>query len=161
MIISISGPGESGKDKVGDWFGENTILRYEGISTSVGAKQYVWDNWGKHNYDCMDVFYEARREPENRKIWRDHINKLNTPPDTLGKLVTQNQDLIVGIRTIREYIACCESLIDLSIWVDRPGQPHDPTMEFGPGDCDITIHNDKFLPDLYAKLRALSKAMNI
>lgn len=65
-------------------------------------------------------------------------------------------DVAAGIRgDIELHAAVQTGVIDLAVWVERPGVPADPTVEFGAADCDVTIYNDGSLTAFYRRLDRL------
>lgn len=170
MRISISGPGECGKDSVAQLFKQFTNLRYH-HSTSYTVhfkmyreilndptaletfyhylcrqdetqlgKRYTLEDFLKV-FPNSDVWYALRNK--NRPYWADWIDRYNR--DDAARLYRETlvaQDILTGIRKVREFKAA-RPLFDLSIWVEQPNIKIDPTQEYGAELCDIIILNEK------------------
>jgi len=159
MILAVCGPGRCGKDTVALWFNKHTTLRFH-TSTSLAAAPYVFEKWGHDYYPDVESCFAHRGN--YRETWRDLMVQLNTPdPTTVARLCMETQELLVGIRTLREYEPCREKIIDLSLWIEKPYLPPDLTLEYGPESCDLTVINDGSLKDLYTKLDRLARFANL
>lgn len=160
MKLAIVGPGEAGKDVVGEMLRDMSNLRYV-AGTSKFAAGIVFDKWGRDfGYSSVDDCWVNRRF--HRTTWAHHIGEYNRhDPVALYRHCLIDQDMLTGIRWDHERQAIVNAgLVDLWIWVKRDVPP-DPTMEFGEGVCDISIDNNGTLFDLRRKLVALAKTWGI
>jgi hypothetical protein len=65
--------------------------------------------------------------------------------------------MVVGIRDDYELFAARrEGLIDYTLWIDNDRVQKDPTMTYGPEDCDIGITNFGSKSELYRKLETVA-----
>lgn len=161
LRIAICGHGQCGKNTVSEWFENRTILRYTG-STSWYAAQEVFARMQELGieYSSLEQCYEDRGT--HRQIWADVIDQMHTEDKTiLCRRCLEDQDVINGIRRRDELIASREAgLLDLIIWIDRD-VPNDPTQDYGPEICDISVLNRQDKLALYRRLERLSKSLNI
>ena len=158
MKLAICGHGGAGKDEVANLLAEMLGLEYH-ASTSEFAATLVFDQWGKDHYASAWHCWHDRRN--HREKWRDIIRDYNTPdPLRFYRDCLEDQDVLVGVRTRADFDAIRESdLVDLWIWVERDGYKNDPTMEFDPNDCDVTIVNNGTVQDLRVKLDRLASVL--
>lgn len=100
---------------------------------------------------------------ELRDKWFRYLNEFRADDKAkLVRLVLEQSDFVCGIRSGTELrVAKEERLIDLIVWVDRPGVPVDPTVEFGRTDADVIILNDGTLVDYHNRWDRLASALNI
>jgi hypothetical protein len=69
-------------------------------------------------------------------------------------------DIAVGIRGRMELDAVIRAgVVRLTVWVDNPRAPNDPTVEYGPGDCDLMVPNHGSILEFYAKLHKLLRLL--
>jgi hypothetical protein len=96
--------------------------------------------------------WEERRK--NRELWKQELDFIRTTDQCfLARLVVESGDIAAGLRDIKEIQAVkAEGLFDRIIWIDRPGIPVDPTVTYGPEDCDEVLLNDGTLEQYHAKL---------
>lgn len=157
--LCICGPGRSGKDTVAEWFGKNTNLRYVGGTSWFAAEElYNYMTAHGHTYRTVKECWEDRIY--HRKLWADYINNVINRPDptALYKRCLEEQDILTGIRNIKEIEAVQTQFDMLSIWVKR-NVDHDLTMEFTADFCDIIITNNETLERLYEKCTNLARAL--
>ncbi|NOS67798.1 MAG: hypothetical protein HOO67_05555 [Candidatus Peribacteraceae bacterium] len=149
MKILFTGYGRAGKDEAASLVSKITGLRYAG-SFSWAALPYVAARLGLH----PQVAWETRHNM--RQIWYDYCNDLRAAdPTILARMVLQQGDITAGLRDGEELRACkAAKLFDEIVWIHRPGTPVDPTVTFGPGDCDSIITNRGTLADYHNELRA-------
>lgn len=157
--IAVCGRSASGKDYVCRQLSKLTGLRYH-YSTSKLAAQMVYE---AHLvppgigvvYANSDECYSDRRN--RRKFWNSVITSYNIPNKTkLYEEMLSHNDLINGVWRLDELQECLnKGMIDLVIWIERYGLL-DPTIDFGPSQCDITIDNTGRLSDLDTKLLRIS-----
>jgi hypothetical protein len=100
---------------------------------------------------------------ELRDKWFRYLNEFRADDKTkLVRLVLEKSDFVCGIRSgVELQAAKDERLLDLVVWVDRPGVPVDPTVEFGKTEADVIILNDGTLVDYHKRWDRLASAFNI
>lgn len=148
MKVLLCGYGRCGKDSGAIYLAKITGLRYAG-SFSWSALPYMAKILGQHQCQA----WEERHA--NRELWKrelDHLRELDQC--YLAREVLKTGDIAAGLRDIKEINAVKkEGLFDHILWIDRPGTPVDPTVTYGPADCDETIWNDGTLEDYHNALR--------
>lgn len=153
--LLLVGHGRCGKDTGCARLAEITLLRNAG-TTSKYLAEYVASKLGLP----VEEAYARRHESnEMRMIWYHAGNELReNGPTTLIRRALANGEITGGIRDKPEVLgAKSEGLIDLIIWVENRRVPEDPTVKFGPEDCDIVIQNNGTLEQYYEKLERLAK----
>ena len=146
MNIAICGPGGCGKDTVAGFFAVHGGFVYTN-STSYTASSFVYNEFVKTgvNYDDPYHCYMDRRY--HREFWADAIVKYNAV-DSVALYrdhLKTGQQILTGVRKLSEIRAVKEAgLCQLLIWIHNPRvkDGDDPTQEYGPQECDITIIND-------------------
>lgn len=164
MNILILGHDGAGKDTVAEALAEQFGLSYTRTSL-IAAEQIIMKTKAAQEkyqtyYDC----YEDR--DKNREVWAKLISEYNTPDGSaLAKLVLQSNDIYVGIRKRREFVACEQNkLFQIKVWVKHPEATQSAVLEMTEKDCDIVYNNninckedkDKFnrsIKRLYASIR--------
>ncbi len=156
MRLAIVGPGRSGKDEVAAWFARNTRLRYGG-STSEVIAPHAAKALG------LSVAEAFARRHEDRDLWhRLGIELRKHDHAALARAVLKRGDLVVGVRDrVEMETVLAERLVDLAVWIDRPGIPDDPTLEYGPELCDVTIQNHWGLTELHGRLKKFANAIGV
>jgi len=179
FVISISGHGECGKDTAAPFFSRYLSLNYQ-ESTSACVVDPWWDEiqkgvWSVQNqnkpegmagliiepddYPTKQAFHEDRR---NRRMdWVAYIEYFNNSYGTLGvglyaKAVEDGNQILTGIRRTAQFERCLEHVIDVPIWINRPGIKIDESQEYGPELCDWVIENDGTIDDLKVKCKEVS-----
>jgi hypothetical protein len=163
LRAAISGPGRAGKDSVAEMFRDLSTLRYIG-GTSLFAASIVRDKFtppSGRKYATAQECWEDRHS--HREAWAKIIGDSNgSDPVRFYRDCLAEQDILTGVRWRREMLACREAkLVDLWLWVERPGIPADPTQEFTAGECDLTIVNDGTLEDLRKKVERIAEGLGI
>jgi hypothetical protein len=124
LTLGIMGPGRSGKDEAAEWLAANTTLTYAG-TTSVAISREV------ARRERIGFAEAHAQRHERRGYWRalgDEMRAHNA--SALAEEMLKDSTLLVGVRARIEMQAIIEKrLCDLVIWVDRPGIPHDPTLD--------------------------------
>lgn len=153
-VIALCGPGRCGKDIGAQWLSStftNTRrdVRYAGSLSSVVCP-IVAAALTISEYTC----FENRHE--DREYWYRFCNELRRDdPTLLVKMLLADADLVPGIRGLEELRACLEqNVIQLAVWVDR-NVPTDPTLEYGPEACHVTISNRGSVDEYRSRLNAL------
>lgn len=154
--LAFCGPSRCGKDEAGNWLHANTPLRFAG-STSHYLLPYVVERLGLSREEAWE------RRHEMKDTWRaigDEVRK--NDPAKLAREALADADVLGGTRAGIEMRAVNETkLVDLAIWVDRPGVPFDTTMGFGPELCDIVIQNHWDIPTYFLRIRNLCRCIGI
>jgi hypothetical protein len=141
------GFGRSGKDEAGAFL--HTLgIRYGG-STSWQALPFMSEKLGLHPLRA----WETRHQ--HRQVWKDYLDELRRGDETLFmEMALATGDIITGIRDRAEIEAAKQkNLFDRIVWVHRPNTPPDPTVTFGPADCDEEIYNAGTLEQYHDGLR--------
>ena len=162
MKISISGFGEHGKDTLAIMFKTVSTLNYtKSTSAYVKTEMFQYMLGRGATYKDEEECYNDRSN--HRELWAEYIDEFNkNDPVALYKRCLAEQDILTGVRRRREFNAVMKlNVIDLAIWVDRPGwHLDDTTQQYHAVDCDITIIND-YRPNMLRKVRLLCKALGI
>lgn len=145
--ILFCGWGRAGKDEGVTFLSRITSLRYTG-STSWAALPDMAKMLGLHPQVAWETRHQRRME------WYHGCNKIREAgPTTLIKRCLEQGELCAGIRDKAEIEAAkAERLFDRIVWVARPGTEKDPTVVFGPEDCDEIILNNGSLEHYHDKL---------
>ena len=152
-ILAISGDSRAGKDTIAGLIRNIVGIPYV-HSTSYAAALLIWaDIQSEHDcrfpmtlphYETMEELYADR--VNHRRFWADWIDNYNRKNQQgIGLYLlscSQGNQILTGIRKTKEILLCQErKLVDLTIWVHRPGNPRDSTQEYGSELCDIIIEN--------------------
>jgi hypothetical protein len=153
--IAILGHGRAGKDESGLWLGTHSWLRYVG-STSMVICPMIAAERG------VTPAYAWQRRHAERKFWYDWANEYRKDdPAKIAKECLKQGDLVIGLRDKHELQACKDqNLFDLIVWIRRD-VPNDPTVTFGPEDCDVVLYNDKGKEELYARWTRLMRLAGV
>lgn len=150
------GPGRSGKDTASDYIQAHTSLRYSGTTSTIISRRIAEERGV--------TFEEAHavRHAE-RDLWRAKGDEMRAhDPAALARVVLREGDILTGVRARCEMQAVRdEGLVDLVLWIDRPGIPEDPTQEFGPELCDAIVPNWWGIPEFHGRLERLLRAFGI
>jgi len=149
--LLFCGYGRAGKDEAASTIGRITYLPYAG-SFSWAVLPLVAKALGIH----PQVAWETRHA--NREFWYRKCNELRAnDPTLLARMVLEQGKVSAGIRDKVEIDAVkAAHLFGRIIWIDRPGTPVDPTVTFGPGDCDEILLNDGDLEKFHVSLFELA-----
>jgi hypothetical protein len=158
MKIALSGPGRCGKGTAAECLAKTTGLRYVG-GTSWFARSIVFAAmpwWKRLWYWTPERAWRHRHK--SRRFWALKIAEYNgDDPTRLYRDCLAEQDILEGVRWRHEQAACrAANLVDLWVWIDRPGIPPDPTMEYGPEACDLVIDNSGTLAEFHHNLRSFA-----
>lgn len=154
--VMFVGHGRAGKDTASEMFAKITGLRFAGSL----SRQLAVHMAGVLGLSVEEAY--ARRH-EDRMKWYEEGNKLREKgPTTLIRSALRHGDITNGARDRAEVIAAREEgLVDLIVWIENPRVPTDPTLKFGPDDCDIAILNTGGLDQLYRNLERLAAFANL
>lgn len=157
FAVGIAGHGRSGKDTVAELLSDLTGLLYV-AGTSWYAREFVHAALGRAGIEYPSPLAAWRDRHNHRVFWAHAIGEYNRDdPVRLYRDCLADQSILTGVRRRHEKQALdAEGLVDLWLWIERPGVPADPTMEFGPGECDVTILNDGDMAGLRAKLKRIT-----
>jgi hypothetical protein len=151
--ILFVGWGRAGKDAGAEYLGSISTIPYAG-STSWAAKELVAKILGIHPQVAWETRHQRRME------WKQICDDLrkNDPLRLIGIALwhsgSKGRGIIAGCRDKIELDAARrEKVFDRIVWISRPGIPYDPTVTFGPQDCDDTLCNSGTLEEYHAKLR--------
>lgn len=160
--IGICSDGFSGKDTVAEMLAEVAGMRYV-AGTSFFARKLVFERMTDDGiiYRDADHCWSDRRN--HRMRWAQYIGEFNSEnPIRLYQECIKGQDFLTGIRWRHEFNACKNAnLVDIWLWIDRPGLPKDPSNQITKEDCDRVIVNDGGLPELSVKCAKLAKDLGI
>jgi len=163
MKIAICGPGRHGKDKASEYLASISTLRYT-AGTSLFAAGIVYRQWGFPLYDDVRHCFDDRSN--HREKWAEIIGKYNADNGVTAiyRECLEFQDILSGLRWKHELLACRnEGIVDLWIWIDaskRINDP-DPTIQYGPDDCDIVVPNNGTLFSFYRRLFNLAATWSV
>lgn len=152
MRIAICGPGRAGKDASAEWLRDHTRLRYT-IATSSVIVPAAAKKLGVSEEEMFRVRHQ------HRKLMFDTGVELREqdPAWLVREVIRRGNDIVVGVRDRPEMETVrAERLVDLSLWIDKPGVEADPTLKYGPELCDVIVPNHWGLPELHARLKALA-----
>jgi len=156
MKILFCGYGRAGKDEAAAYLARITGLRYAG-SFSWAALPYVAARLGQH----PQVAWETRHDHRNQ--WYNYCNDLRaSDPTILARMVIAQGDIAAGLRDKVELDAVkAAKLFDHIIWIERAGNPQDPTVTFSARDCHHYLPNDGTLAQFHRELENFAAFMNI
>ena len=138
--ILFVGHGRSGKDEAAGILHGLGKLKYAG-SLSWFALPYVANYLSLPQQVCWETRH-ARRE-----TWKSYCDWFRKDDQLrLVNLALAHGNVITGVRARAEIDAVKSSgLFDAIVWVERPGNPVDPTVDFTEADCTDTILNNETL----------------
>lgn len=154
--LCVVGMGRSGKDE------SAKLIRHAGPRFKDNSEQLGYaGSTSKLIYHLVaedlqiepEVAYQDRHQ--HRVFWYEWCNGFREhDPSLLAKMALADGDLVVGLRDFLELEAVRRyNLADMIYWVDNPRVPVDPTVAFGPEDCDVSIVNGGSRTELLAKWR--------
>lgn len=155
LPLALCGPGRSGKDEAALWFRHHCRLAYN-RSTSAVICPHIAADLGISEAEAW-----ARRHAD-RDLWhRKGIALRHADPAALVRDVLRDNDLVVGVRDGDEIRAAREEgLVKLLIWIDRDVPP-DPTLQYGPEECDVRLDNRGDLAAFHRRLDRLARALGL
>lgn len=148
--IAFVGMGRAGKDTACAYLAQITTLRNAG-TTSKYLCQYMADKLGLP----YDEAYARRHESDEMRLkWYHGGNELREKgPTTLVRMALEHGEITGGMRDgVEVRAARDEGVVDLIVWVENPRVPKDPTVMFGPEDCDLTVLNTGTLYEFHRRL---------
>jgi hypothetical protein len=158
MKIAISGHGRCGKDTVAEFLAETPWFKYV-AGTSWWARHLVFSKMPPCVYADAKACWMDRHN--HRAAWANIIGEYNQKdPVALYRDCLAEQNVLTGIRWRREMQACrAAKLVDLWLWVERPGIPSDPTQEFTASECDLVLLNDGDVDALHKKVMTIAQVI--
>ena len=158
MKLSIIGYSRHGKDTVAELLREHYKMKFESSSLFCAERVMLpaFARTGK-TYESVAECFDDRFN--HRAFWHEEIAKYCTPLERLGREIWAKNDIYVGTRSYREFMACKNAnLFNYSIWVDRslhlqPKSRESNTME--PWMADFILDNNGSLSDLFRNLNVL------
>ncbi len=139
IVPMFGGHGRSGKDEAA------LALKTMGWKFETSMSQVCLPLIALDRKESEEVAFRERHE--HRHFWRGWYDGLrDVDPTVLVRMTLASNDMLVGIRSKKEFLACREAeLFNLAVWVNRPGIPVDPTLEYAEEDCDCTLLNSRGL----------------
>lgn len=155
-VVSFSGPGRAGKDTAAEFF-----CHYVGITYPGSVSKIVLPFIAAMTGDTEQNAWTTRHE--RRLFWIEACNSLRFDDYTLLLRMTLGAgDVAVGCRGRLEfYHAVRDRIFDTTVWVDNPRVSADPTIEYGPSDCDFMIPNYGSYVELYARIERIVSLMRV
>lgn len=152
--VGYCGMGRAGKDTAAEFYCAHTGTKYPGsssqmvlpiIATMVGISE-------------EQAFAERH---QHREFWIDACHAIRNPDFTLLlRMCLGAGDVAVGCRGRLElYHAVRDKILDVTIWIDNPRVPNDPTVEYGPEDCDFMVPNRGSHSELYSRIERVVSLM--
>lgn len=153
--ILFVGPSGCGKDFACTYLAGRTGLKFWGSTSQVIALEI-----SRQTGSPLEVVYGSRHK--DRDQWRALGDQLRAddPAHLLKVCLSHGAKLLNGTRALPE-LEAARKCIDHIIWIDRPGIPADPTLEFGPYDVDFHIGNYGDRANFCRALDTLAKALNL
>lgn len=153
--VLFAGMGRAGKDTACEYLSKITTLRNAG-TTSKYLCEYVASKLGLP----VDEVYARRHESdEMRTFWYNCGNELRqNGPATLIRRALECGEITGGVRDYAEVVAAREEgLIDILVWIENERVKKDPTVMFGPRECDLIIQNNWDLEEYYRRIERLAR----
>lgn len=149
-VIGFCGFGRAGKDTAAEFLCSHTEAVYPGsassmmlplVATAAGVdKDQAWAE--RHQY---------------RQFWLEFCHAFRARDySILVRMCLGAGDVVVGTRGRLELEHSVSSrVIHATLWIDNNRVQTDPTVEYGPADCDFVVPNHGSLMELYARMRKL------
>lgn len=146
--LLIVGHGRHGKDEAAMHLSKITPLRYAG-SCSWAVLPLMAEYLNIHPQQAWETRHQMR------ELWKSHCDELRRfNPARLMARALQSGDIVTGCRQLVELEAAkSQKIVDYILWIERPGTPTDPTVDFGPEHADEILTNDGSLTHFHEKLR--------
>lgn len=124
--LLILGPGGSGKDTAGQWFAENTPLRFCGSSSLIIGRHMA----AEQGIEFTQEFYATRHQ--NRVYWKDYGDKLRAhDPLFFTKEMLKISDIVCGLRGTTEIVDTLRSGLITHVLFLNHVSAEDPTFKMG------------------------------
>lgn len=156
MKVLFVGHGRCGKDVACETLAAATGWVNAG-TTSKYLAEYVAT--ALHRSHEVETVYAERHD--NRDLWRRLGDEMRqTDQALLVRKAFAAGDISGGCRGLPEIREVQRvGLADVVIWVHRPGNPIDPTMEFGPEEADIILLNEGSLEKYKKRVQRLGRIL--
>lgn len=153
--LLIVGHGRAGKDTACEYLAQITGLRNAG-TTSKYLAEYVA---GKLGLSVEEAYARRHESDAMRMVWYNAGNELREKdPTILIRQALANGEITGGVRDREEVVrARTQGLVDLVVWIENRSVRSDPTVQFGPEDCDLVIPNNGSLEEFYDRLRRFAQ----
>lgn len=124
-------------------------------TTSLYLARHVAERLG---VDEATAYANRHRD---RLLWRQIGDEVRaSDPALLVRDALRHGSITGGCRGLPEVRAVrAESLVDLIVWVERPGFALDDTMEFGRDEADIVVYNGGTEAQFRATIQRLGAAL--
>lgn len=149
--ILFVGHGRCGKDT-----GLELLSAITGLKNAGCLSKYLAEHVANRLGTTWQDAYRLRHE--NRELWFKIGNELRAnDPAILLREAFQYGDMTGGLRA-REEIQFVKQyrMVDLIIWVENKRVPVDPTLKFGPEECDVVIENNGTVDEYAERLKRLA-----
>lgn len=154
-VVAFVGWGRCGKDTAAEIW-----CRHYGIQFSGGCSYAALPLMSLAlDVDPAQAWAERHQQ---RGFWFHWLNRFrDEDASLLVRMALGEADCSAGIRSKDELTACVEwGVIQRVVWIDRPGTPVDPTVEYTREDVlaldGIVLQNDGTVEQLAAKITAPS-----
>jgi hypothetical protein len=159
--LMIVGHGRHGKDTFADGFRECGWSCKD--SSYASAEIFLFDELkDAMGYQTVEECWNDRHN--HRALWFRMIAEYNSVDNCrLMRGIYEHNDIYVGIRSRQELLAGTDQrLIDLIIWVERPGcvPESGESMNIRRADSDIVVYNDGSPESLRKKGRVLAELLD-
>jgi hypothetical protein len=153
--VLFVGYGRAGKDTACEYLEKITTLKNAG-TTSL----YLCEAVAKKLSISKEEAYSRRHESDDmRMLWYNTGNEIREgDPLGLVRLAFTNGDITGGVRAKEEIVGIRETgIADIIIWIANFRVKKDPTVMFGPEDCDLIIQNNYGIQEFYERIERLAK----
>lgn len=151
--ISFLGHSGCGKDTACIWLADNV----PGYTFEGSSSHYLIPIAAEH-LGIPEAVLRADRHKYAMDLFNTGNKLRGDNPGYLLQKVLERQNLVAGLRDRCEIeYGRSHNLVDLFVWIESNRVKVDPTVAFGPEDCDIVILNNSSLQDFYDKLGRLAK----
>lgn len=156
MKIIIIGYSRHGKDETAIILAERYGLKYENNSIIIAKKLIIPNSIHYKGGLAKTSPLECYKERWTmREEWLQIINKyIENDITGLTEEILKKSDFRVGIRKRKEFNAV-KKMVDVVVWVDRPGYQHELYCELNEGDADIILTNNGTLDKLKNEIKKL------
>lgn len=155
-VLALVGPSRAGKDFGAEFLQGNYDVEYSGSMSKI-ISPLVAKALGK----SVEEVYATRHT--DKQFWFEFCNALRAKsPELLVRWSLARGDIVVGVRASAELeAAVAERLVDLTVFIDNPRVPEDPTLEYDASDCDLVLPNHAGKLEYLRRLRKLAGLLGI
>lgn len=154
--VAFCGYGRAGKDTAAEYLCEQINSVYPKSASWIilplvahmagVSREQAWDERHQHRQFWIQACHALRGEDYG----------------LLVRMCLGLGDVAVGIRGSRELQTIQQQrIVHLSIWIDNPRSPIDPTVEYDPSACDVMIPNWGSKEEFFAKLDKIIPLMKV